>query len=245
MELTFENVLGIYNALWSLGGTIVNNPAYGDHDNWLLTYRRGLRGMLSRILAVDRHFVLLNRYQQQAEIQPQHNPNEYVIECDYHAGIILFGMDSSLECFVFAINALGFAKAPDKFCNITEMKQLKTIRPQNILGGDPKDKWNPRPGYQMYFPQLVALWKKNESLIKTIFEYHDVSKHRTAVSTGGNFGTLRMIDDPKQSGVLKSSTSLTLQSLAIEYQKFMDALLPIALEEGGSAFGFTVTKKTS
>lgn len=243
MELTFENVLRVYDALWSLGGTIVNNPGYGNQDNWLSTYRKGLRGMLARILAVDRHFVLLNRYQLQTETQPLHNPNEWGIECDYHAGIILFGMDSSLECFVFSINALGFAKSANDFCNITNMQQLKRIRPENILGGNPNDTWNPRPGYKIYFPQVVDQWKKNEHLISTIFEYHDVSKHRSAVATGGNFSELFMVQNPKLPGSGTSNSSLTLQSLASEYQKFMDELLPVALKDAGSAFGYTVTKK--
>jgi len=115
----FKNVLGTYNALWDLGGHVVMNPTYVDHDNWLLTYRRGLNGMFARILAVDRHFLLLHQFQQQAEFDPlKINPNDWGTECEYHAGIILFGMDSSLECFVFAMNAIGFAKSPHDFCNM-------------------------------------------------------------------------------------------------------------------------------
>src|SRR6266851_8980214 len=152
-ELMFRNVLGTYDALWDLGGKIAMNPAIGDHDNWLLNYRDGLRGMLARLLAVDRHYVLLHEYQEREETA-QGNPNEWAVECDYHAGVILFGMDSSLECFIFALNALGFAKAPQAFCDITDQKHLTKIGPKNILGpSDPKDKFNPRPGYQQSFPR--------------------------------------------------------------------------------------------
>lgn len=227
-ELTFGNVLGVYDALWDLGGKLAMNPAVGDHDNWLLTYRDGLRGMLARILAVDRHFVLLHQYQHQAETI-QGNPNEWALECEYHAAVILFGMDSSLECFVFAVNALGFAKSPNEFCSITDPTSLRQVSPTNILGGDPTDKRNPRPGYQQLFPRVVALWKKNEHLLSTIFEYHDVTKHRSAVAQGGRLGELRIRDNPKQPGSLMSSTSYTLESLAYEYQQFVDELLPIAL----------------
>lgn len=244
-ELTFKNVSGVYNALWDFGGKLVMNQTIGDHDNWLLTYRHGLRGMLARILAVDRHFVLLHQHQQRAEIinPAQLNPNEWVLECEYHTGIILFGMDSSLECFVFAINALGFAKSPKEFCSIKDSKSLRGVSPKNIFGGNRNDKFNPRPGYLQYFPRVVALWKKNENLLSTIFEYHDVSKHRSAVAQGGRLGEVRVRDNPKQPGSCMSSMSYTLQSLTHEYQKFIDELLPIALEEGTATFGYTTIKK--
>jgi hypothetical protein len=242
LELLFHNVLGAYNALWELGGRLAMDSSVGDHDNWLLAYRSGLRGMLARIMAVDRHYVFLHQYQQQEE-SVQGNPNEWVLECEYHAGIILFGMDSSLECFVFAMNALGFAKDPKVFCSITDEKALKRIKPQNILGGDASDKHNPRPGYLRYFPRVVDLWKKNASLLARLFEYHEVTKHRSAVAQGGRLGELRIREKPKQPGRLASSTAYTLQSITHEYQQFMDELLPIALEECAAVFGYTTIKK--
>jgi hypothetical protein len=242
LELMFENVLGVYNALWDLGGRLVMDPAVGDHDNWLLTYRGGLRGMLARILAVDRHFVLLHQYQHEQE-KIQGNPNEWGLECEYHAGVILFGMDSSMECFVFALNALGFARSPGDFCDIADPKLIKQISPKNILGGGPSDKRNPRPGYQLLFPRVVTLWKSSEPLLSAIFEYHDVTKHRQAVVQGGRLGESSIRGDPKQPGSLMSSTSHTLESLAHEYQRLVDELLPIALEEGAAAFGYTTVKK--
>lgn len=242
-ELTFKNTLGVYNALWDLGGKIVTDHVVVDRDNWLLTYRRGLRGMFARLLAVDRHFVLLHQFQHKAE-SVQGNPNGWVLECEYYAGIILFGMDSSLECFIFTINALGFAKYPNEFCNIMDFASLKKIGPKNILGGDEKGRFNPRPGYQLYFPQVVNLWKENKDLISTIFEYHDVTKHRSAVVQGGRLGELAIKDNPKQPASATSSASYTLQSLAKNYQEFMDDLLPIALEESAAIFGYTMKKVT-
>ena len=187
--------------------------------------------------------MLLHQYQHQEELS-QGNPNEWALECEYHAGVILFGMDSSLECFVFAINSLGFAKYPDEFCNITDPRFLKRIGPKNILGGDQSDKLNPRPGYHNHFRRMVALWKQSDSLLSTIFEYHDVAKHRSAVVQGGRLGEVRIRDNPKQPGILMSSTLHTLQSLTREYQKFVDELLPIALEESAIAFGYTLVKKS-
>lgn len=239
LELTFENVLGVYNAWWDLVGQLVMDPRIGDHDNWLLTFRNSLRGMLARILAVDKHFVFLHQDQNNLA---QSNPNEWALMCEYHAGVIFFGMDSSLECFVFAVNALGFVKSPSEFCNITDPKAVRQIGPANILGGL-NNKLNPRPGYKQYFPQVEKLWTKKRSLLSTIFEYHDVTKHRSAVVTGGNLGELSIIDDPKQPGSLMSNPR-TLQSITHEYQKFMDELLPIALEESAATFGYSVTKKS-
>jgi hypothetical protein len=241
LELLFTEVLGAFNALWELGGRIVMDRAVGDHDNWLLTYRDGLRGMLARIKAVDRDFVALHRYQEEAEaLGAELNPNDWLLECESRAGVILFGMDSSLECFVFALNALGFARARDQFCDITDARSLRQIGPANILG---RTRGNPRPGYDRYFPRVKALWEQHRDFLARIFEYHDASKHRSALATGGQRGVLHLREDPKQPGSLLSSTSHTLQSISHEYGQFMDTLLPIAAEESGAAFGFAMIRR--
>ena len=240
-ELTFRNVLGTNNALWDLGGKIAMNPSYGDHDNWLLTYRDGLRGMYARILAVDRHFLMLHQYQSRIE-WISCNPNEWLAECEYHAGVIFFGMDSSLECFVFAVNARGFAKDPNVFCSITDARALRQISPKNISGAHATDRANPRSGYNLYFPRTAKHWKSSESLLCRIFEYHDVTKHRSAVAQGGSLGELRVREEPKQPGSLLSSMDHTLESITLEYQVFIDELLLIALEEGAKAFGYEAVK---
>ena len=82
-----------------------------------------------------------------------------------------------------------------------------------------------------------------KSFLSKVFEYHDVSKHRSSIATGGNIGTLHLTDEPKQPGASMSSKIHTLESLAHDFQKFIDELLPIALEETAVAFGMTVTKK--
>lgn len=235
-ELNFENVRGTYNALWDLGGRLVTDPKVGNRDNWLLTFRHGLRGMLARLITVDRSYVQLH------EVQST-NPNEWGEVAESHAAVVFFGMDSAVECFVFAMNAVGFLKSRGDFCDITDAKALRQINPKNILGGDPTDSRNPKPGYQKFFPRVVAHFKASEKLLATIFEYHDVSKHRSAVISGGSAGTIYVRDDPKNPDSLMSSASHTVESLAQGFQEFMDELLPIALEEASGAFGYTCTKR--
>lgn len=120
---------------------------------------------------------------------------------------------------------------------------MRQIGPKNILGGDPTDKRNPKPGYGKVFPRVVAYWKANNSLLLTIFEYHDVRKHRSAFVTGGDTGTLYVKADPKEPSAGASSAVHTVQSIAQSFQKFMDELLVIALEEACAAFGYEATKK--
>jgi hypothetical protein len=129
------------------------------------------------------------------------------------------------------------------FCDIGDAKTLWQIGPKNILGRDPTDKRNPKPGYLKVFPRVVACWQKHQTLLSAIFEYHDVSKHRSAVATGGNVGVLHLRGDPKQPGSMMSSTVYTLETLSHDFQKFIDELLPIALDETAQAFGYTTMKK--
>jgi hypothetical protein len=193
-------------------------------------------------MVVDRGYTQLHQFQADAE-KGGVNPNEWVITCESHAAVIFFGMDSAIECFVFTLNAIGCLKPPGYFCDITNARELRQIGPRNILGGDPTDKHNPKPGYQKFFPRVVACWKTHQPLLSKIFEYHDASKHRSAVATGGSGGTVSLRDDPKQPGSAMSSTIHTVESLAHEFQEFMDELLPIALEEAAVAFSRSVMKK--
>ncbi|GEM_PF-6300297 len=240
-ELNFVNVIGTYNALWDISGRVVMDPQFGDHDNWLLTFRNGLKGMLARISAVDREYTALHRFQ--TDFPADENPNDWSIGCESHAGLIFFAMDSTIECFVFSLNALGFVKSKSDFCDITDPKALRQISPQNILGGGSSDRQNPRAGYQKHFPRVVAHFKANETLLARLFEYHDVSKHRSAISAGGSAGVLHIRDNPKFPGNGMSSVVHTVESLAHEFQTFLDAALPIATEEAAAVFGYTVVKR--
>ena len=236
-ELKFTKVVGSYNALWDLSGQLVMNPKVGDHDNWLFLFRIGLRGMLARLTAVDREYVALHAFQ--SAFPADGNPNEYGLGCESHVGLVLFGMDSTIECLVFAMNAIGFARSPEDFRDIRDPKSLRQVNPYNILGNG---KQKPIPGYQKFFPRATAHFTLNEALLFSICEYHDVSKHRSSVATGGAAGSTHLRADPKHTGTT-SSRSDTLESLARDFQEFIDTALPIVLEEIAAVFQYSVTSK--
>src|SRR5207248_9953733 len=101
----------------------------------------------------------------------------------------------------------------------------------NIHAGGAAKKQNPKPGDRKSLPRTVAHFEAHEALLSKIFEYHDVSKHRSEISTGGSLGTLHIRGDPQQPHTLMSSTVHTLESLAHDFEKFFDVLLPITLQE--------------
>jgi hypothetical protein len=209
--------------------------------DWLLEYRGGLRGAYSRILTVDRHYSMLHEYQARAEERDAvENPNVWAVECEYHAGAILFGMDSSLECLVYAMNAIGFARDGTAFRDITDSKALRKIQPDDILGGS---KSPALEGYTKYFPTTSALWSGNAAVLRTLFNYHDASKHRSAIVQGGSLGDLRIRQDPKNPASHDSSGTDTMQTLAVKYQIFVDDAFLAMLEDIASCFGFSVTMR--
>jgi len=237
-ELNFD--IGWYDALWDLGGKVVSDPASGTAENWVLVFRDGLRGMLARIAEADDHYTESLRLMR----NPPSNPNEWAVLADRHVAGVLFGMDSSVECFVFALNALGSAKSPSDFRDLADAKDLRRVSPQDILGPtSPADRDHPKPGYAKYFPRVQRFWIANESLLATIFQYHNVSKHRAAVVTGGDATTIYLRADPKNAGHGGSSSSHTLQSISEAYQKFINELLPITLQDGASVFGLTISTR--
>jgi hypothetical protein len=237
-ELNFEQVLGAYNALWDMGGKVANVMLRSD---WLLEYRGGLRGAYSRILTVDRHYSMLHEYQARAEKRGAvENPNVWAVECEYHAGAILFGMDSSLECLVYALNAIGFARDATAFRDITDSTALRKIRPDDILGGSMSPALG---GYVKYFPTTSALWSDNATMLRTLFNYHDASKHRSAIVQGGSLGDLRIREDPKNPANHASSGAETMQTLAVKYQIFVDDAFVAMLGDIASCFGFSITMK--
>jgi hypothetical protein len=81
-------------------------------------------------------------------------PEQWGIDTDRLIGEIFFGMDSAIECFVFAMNAAGYLKTPTGFCDVTTPEGLKRIRPDNIDSGNSNDKKNPLPAYATVFPIL-------------------------------------------------------------------------------------------
>lgn len=236
-ELNFD-VLVVYDELWRLGGTIATSTGYGNPSNWLLLYRDGLRGMLARIIEVDRHYAGVVR----TLSNPPDNPNEWAVNVDRHTAGLLFGMDSSLECFVFAFNALGYARSPEDFWNIADTKELRRIGPAGYPR--PRRPRIPQGRLRQVLPKVQQSWTKNRTLIEAIFEYHDVSKHRAAVVTGGDGTTVNLRADPKSAEHKGSSATYTLQSLSTSYEALVNDLLPLALQDAAGAFGLTAARKS-
>jgi hypothetical protein len=95
-------------------------------------------------------------------------------------------MDSALECLTYTLNALGHAVLPASFRDIAARRDLAKISPRDILGTmDANQQKNPLPGYERLFPSTQAYWFAHRNLIQTIFELHDVSKHRRTIYLGG------------------------------------------------------------
>ncbi|WP_286619187.1 hypothetical protein [Variovorax sp. J22R115] len=145
----------------------------GNPGKWFSNFRKGLNGFGSRLLGVETH------YRQVHEWQPRLRHPE---EPEYHLATIFFHMDSALECFTYALNALGYGFAPDQFVDITSEKALRAIAPTNIIGSDSRA---PVKGYELFFPELQRHWKDSRELIAQIMDLHDVSKHRSTIFVGG------------------------------------------------------------
>lgn len=151
----------------------------GNEPDWFGSFRGGLYGFYARVHGVQVHNGALHNW-----LPPRlHTP----ADTDYNLSSIFFNMDSAIECFAFALNALGFATLPKGFCDITDTKKLRKISPHNILGNPPN--LNPLPGYSEIFPRTQGYWQESRQILDRIFELHNVSKHRTTIYRGGQFDT--------------------------------------------------------
>lgn len=149
----------------------------GNKPDWFGSFRGGLYGFYARVHGVQVHNRALHNW-----IPPRlHTPKD----TDYNLSSIFFNMDSAIECFTFALNALGFAALPAGFNDIADSKKLRRIAPHNILGNPLNMK--PLPGYSKIFPSTQNYWQENRQILDRIFELHDVSKHRTMIDRGGQF----------------------------------------------------------
>jgi len=141
---------------------------FGNEPNWFISFRGGLYGMYARLYGLARHFY-------DVHTSFFFGPHD----AEYHLASALFAMDSSLECFTFGLNALGWAVDAAQFHSVTDPDALKKITPNNIAGKQPM------PGYSKYFPSLQTLWRSHGALIQTVIDQHDVSKHRSTIFKGG------------------------------------------------------------
>src|SRR5437588_6529186 len=69
----------------------------GNPSDWFGTFRGGRNGMESKIYGLQQHYSQVHAWLPMLRHRS---------ELDYHCSTILFLMDSALECFVFALNAL-------------------------------------------------------------------------------------------------------------------------------------------
>lgn len=144
----------------------------GKKDDWFGHFRGGLYGHYSRLNGASIHYANIHQWL----------PVPQLTLCEYNLASFFFNADSALECFVYALNALGYAAEPTLFCDITNASKLKRIAPWNIVG----DKSNkPLAGYKKYFPLVQHEWTRNETLLRKIMDLHDVSKHRRTIFMGG------------------------------------------------------------
>lgn len=168
-DLQFDS--GAWDQLDDFALTACQDYNYGNANNWFNCFRGGLYGMRSRLQAARRHFIELHAWIPEMRI---------VADPEYHLSTTLFHMDSSIECMVFALNAIGNCVSPDDFRDVTAEKALRNIRLSDIIG----DK--PQPGYATYFPRLQEHLQSNEAMIKQVMDQHDVSKHRETIFKGGS-----------------------------------------------------------
>jgi hypothetical protein len=157
----------------------------GDSGDWFNHFRGGLYGLYARVQGV-----LINYYAVHSWNLPEPFMSS-IQRAEYHLSAILFNMDSTIECMIFALNALGYITDSKQFKDVTNEKELTNISPYNILGKPPNYTAGFVQGYDNYFPLLKGCWHQNRDLIQTIFAQHDVSKHRSVIFSGG-----KMRDDP-------------------------------------------------
>jgi hypothetical protein len=168
----------------------------GNNGNWFFSFRAGLKGVRLRTQAWAEHSEALHAWV----------PLQTIEARERHIAGALFCMDSSLECLVFALNALGNAVEVSAFQDVTSRRALSRVSPRNVLGNATDDAL---PGYPRYFPSFQQRWQRASALISLVCDNHDVSKHRQATFWGG---TLR--DDPPEAirRLLETDDRLTIFS---------------------------------
>lgn len=253
-SLTFDEAYMIGEQLWDFGKVLHDESKYAKPPNWILTYRYPIRAMIARIVTVDRDYRGLNTQgcgtAPTKELTTQKVRNEWNVVWESYAGVLFFAMDSSLECFAYALNALGYLLSPGEFIDVTTDEKLKQITPANLL--DPSTKENAKRSVHgaclKYFPKICSHWSANRRLLAQIIEYHDATKHRHSVVVGQlkDFPIHMVKLAPKQamkgikfneSGLVAYNEEHCLQSITTAYQAFMVEWLRITKQELEVVFG--------
>ncbi len=183
---------------------------FGGHDNWFGEFRCGLHGMYVRLYTAKLHYQEIHRWR---GWQPG------VPRAEYHLSIILFGMQSTFECMVYMLNALGFGVSPSEFFDVSSKDELRSIAPRLLL--DPHNTCGKSlaKSYDRWFPSFLEHWEKNQHFIAVVQENHDVSKHRGRIFIGGElrkdpptgfWESLAITEDDPRRQVLAPFTELLL-----------------------------------
>ncbi len=149
----------------------------GGAGDWFGEFRGGLYGFYARLYGVSFHDA-----QAHAWLPRPRAPTE----TEFHLAALFFCMDSALECFTFALNALGYAAYASGFRDVTDERAQRRIKPLDVTGEASRSSGvAPVPGYAKVFPGVQQYWQAQSVLISSIRELHDVSKHRRTIYTGG------------------------------------------------------------
>ena len=263
VSLDFEEAYAVGDQLWAFGKVLHDDLKYTKPINWILTYRYAIRALMARIVTVDRDYQNLNELGRgmapDEEMVTSKARNDWNVVWESYAGVLFFAMDSSLECFTYALNALGYLLSPADFVDIRNDEKLKRITPANLL--DPPTKRNAAGSAHAaclkWFPRVCAHWSGNRELLAQIIEYHDATKHRHSAVVGQALGCHLLKPAPKQAMVkivFNKSTAAgqskefvphnneeSLQSITAGYHAFMVEWLRIARQEFEAVFGQPLT----
>jgi len=258
-SLNFAEAFEIGDRFWALGKVLQDDPKHTKPPHRVLTFRYSIRAMLARILIVDREYRSLNQTGQgtstEDTMRTQKDRNHWNMVWESYAGVLFFAMDSSIECFTHALNAMGYLLKPADFIDITNDNKLKQVSLANLLD-PPKPNAN-KPAFatcQNLFPKICRHWSFHRGLISQIIEYHDASKHRHSVVIGHTPGFHFLKPDPKQAmdkaafkvgmtqTVVAPDYNLTVQTLTTDYQAFMIGWLRTAREEVETIFNLPFQK---
>jgi hypothetical protein len=260
ISLNFQEAYTVGEQLWALGKVLQDDPSYAKPPKWILTYRYAIRGTLARIITVDRDYRGLNEpgsgTAPDEEMATQNARNWWNAVWESYAGTLFFAMDSSLECFAHALNALGHLLCPAEFLDITADEKLRRITPANLF--DPPAKGNAaRSAYTAclkWFPRICGHWTANRPILAKIIEYHDATKHRHSVVVGQCPQRGHLLKPaPKQAmgnvvftnptvaggakGRVPHDPEHSLQSMTAAYRKFMTDWLLLTGQELETTFG--------
>src|SRR5438552_3810246 len=137
-----QRAISCANELDQFALTATQHYNFGSGGNWFFSFRGGYYGVISRVRGLWQHSSSLHQWRVSASVSTH----------EHDMAVMLFCMDSAIECFVFMLNALGQAVDKAAFRDVSSETALRRIGPDDILG----TKRKPLPGYSRYFPQLQS-----------------------------------------------------------------------------------------